>query len=77
MNEDKERDGEVGCTMRDCGNSSLWKSVMLLVTFGEKADLEVFCDKDGVSGDKSNLRYRNGEEDRVSHPRSVQCAANV
>lgn len=49
----------------------------ITMSFNEKANLEVFRDKDGVSCDESNLRYCNGEEDRISHPWSVQRATNV
>lgn len=52
-------------------------SYVVTMSFDRKANLEVLRDKDGISCDKSNLRYSDGEEDRISHPWSVQRATNV
>ena len=52
-------------------------SYAITTSFDGRANLEIFRDKDGVSCDKSNLRYSDGEENRISHPWSIQRATNV
>jgi len=42
-----------------------------------RTNLEILSNEDGISSDESQLGDRNGKQDRITHPGTVQCPTNV